>query len=98
MIDPNLIIAIIMAICALVSAVVAIYALSASKHKDGEDNAARSAVMQSDLGYIKGGIDELKKRLDKQDSLIMQILQRLTCVEESVASAHKRINGLEEKS
>lgn len=97
MLDPNIVIAGIMALCSIVSAAITVYTLNNNKAKDSEESGARSAVMQSDLGYIKSGIDEVKKRMDKQDTLIMQILERIAAVEEAAKSAHKRIDGLEER-
>jgi hypothetical protein len=45
-----------------------------------------------DLGYIKSSIERIEKRLDNSESKFDGIFTRLARVEESVASAHKRMN------
>lgn len=46
----------------------------------------------SDLGYIKSSIERIEKRLDNSESKFDGISTRLARVEESVASAHKRLD------
>ncbi len=64
-----------------------------------EKEEARSGVKEdgqllSDIGYIKSGVDELKRRLERQETMNLEVQSRLSAVEESDAQAHKRIDEL----
>jgi transposase len=45
--------------------------------------------------YIKSGIDDIKKKQEKQDEQHIEIVSRLCSVEASAKQAHKRIDSLE---
>lgn len=51
-----------------------------------------SGTVISDLGYIKSSIERIEKRLDLSESKFDGVSTRLARVEESVASAHKRLD------
>ncbi len=51
-----------------------------------------SGTVISDLGYIKSSIERIEKRLDISESKFDGVFTRLARVEESVSSAHKRID------
>ncbi len=48
----------------------------------------------SDVGYIKSGVDDLKRRLERQEETNMEFQSRLSAVEAGVKQAHKRIDEL----
>lgn len=46
----------------------------------------------SELGYVKAGVDDIKKKQDKQDERYIETITRLTAVEQSSKQAHKRLD------
>lgn len=53
--------------------------------------------LQSDVGYIKAGVDDLKKEQRSLNQMHYELAERVGRVEESAKSAHHRLDGLEEK-
>lgn len=62
--------------------------------KDSEEAGQRFGQMMAELGYIRGGIDDTKRKIEKLEANYFDVLQRLTVVEQSVKSAHKRLDDL----
>lgn len=61
-----------------------------ASRQDGKQDG----TILSELGYLKSSMDDIKLRLSDQDKRDRDYIGRLVCVEESVKSAHKRIDGL----
>lgn len=59
--------------------------------KDGENKG----TITSDIGYIKAGIDDLKKEQKETREGMLGFSERLTRCEESTKQAHKRIDCVE---
>lgn len=53
--------------------------------------------LSSDVGYIKSGIDDLKRKQETSEGRHYALAERVCIVEESTKQAHKRINGLEKE-
>ena len=66
-----------------------------NKKKDDSEDGRQSGTILTELGYIKSGVDDLKRKQEKQDEQNREILRGLTAVEESAKQAHKRIDALE---
>lgn len=66
------------------------------QHDDAEDGR-ESGIVLTELGYIKAGVDDLKRKQEKQDDQMIKILSDLTAVQESAKQAHKRIDELVNK-
>ena len=64
--------------------------------KDSENMGAGRGVLQSDIGYIKAGIDDLKRENREVHLKLDSIFERVTRVEESCKQAHKRIDEIKE--
>lgn len=67
-----------------------------TRKKDDRADGASVAVITSDIGYVKSGIEGINAKLEKQDERHMAIIERMCNVETSVKSAHKRLDLLEE--
>ena len=65
--------------------------------KDNEEDGQKTGMVLTELGYIKAGVDDLKRKQEKQDEQSLQILRELTAVQESAKQAHRRIDGIEER-
>ena len=68
--------------------------LSNKKKADKKAGEQEGAILEK-LTNIKETTEEIKHKLEKKDEQYAELLQRLTEVESSVKSAHKRIDGLE---
>ena len=81
-------------VCAIIFGYVA---FSRNRKKDEHEDGGREATMLSDIGYIKANAEEIKAEQKEQRKINTEVVTRLTAVEESAKSAHKRIDGLEGK-
>ena len=80
----------------ILSAVFAYLAFSRGKKKDDEGQGQQLGTIQSDLGYVKSGIDDIKAEQKEQRNINVSLASRVTAVEESTKQAHKRIDHLEQ--
>lgn len=65
-----------------------------NKKQDDTQEGRESGTVLSDLGYIKAGVDEIKSEQKEQRKTNMELITRLSAVEESTKQAHKRIDEL----
>lgn len=70
----------------IVSVVVAVIVARRNKDKDIKQESKELGAMQSDLGYIKSGIDDLKRSQIKNDERIDDISERVTKVETTLVA------------
>ena len=85
----------IVAICVPVVALIfTILAFMKNSKKDTQNDATERATMSVDIKYIRTGIDDIKvdNRVIKAD--IGDLQMKVAKVEQSVESAHKRIDDL----
>lgn len=69
-------------------------AFSRSRKKDEHEDYGSKAAMMSDIGYIKANTEEIKAEQKEQRKFNTEVVTRLTAVEESAKSAHKRLDSL----
>ena len=81
--------------CTLLGAVIGYLTFYKGAKKESKDEGKQSGTILTELGYIKGGVDDIKRKQEKQDELYADISQRVTRVEESTKQAHKRIDRIE---
>lgn len=65
--------------------------------KDSSEDGKNSGVMLSDIGYIKSGIDDLKRKQEVAEERHYSLAERVTKVEESSKQAHHRIDEMKSK-
>ena len=86
----------------VISTVCAIFfgyvAFSRNRKKDDTDEGKATGTVLTELGYIKGGIDDIKAEQKEQRRTNTEFVTRLTAVEASAKQAHKRIDRIEEQS
>ncbi len=68
-----------------------------NKKSDDEADGKRDGVVLTELGYIKSGVDDIKRKQEKQDERNEAFSTRLVAVEESAKQAHKRIDTIESR-
>lgn len=74
--------------------VVAWLALTKSMRKDDEEEGHSRGVIASDIGYIKAGVDDLKRENQEHRKAVSDLSQRVTRCEESCRQAHHRIDEM----
>ena len=55
----------------------------------------RDGMLLSEIGYVKSGIDDIKSHQREQDNRHLEMMERVTAVEQSVKQAHRRIDRVE---
>lgn len=93
-VDPVTLISIIGGIAGIVFGVIT---YARNRRQDNTSEGQRNGEIMSELGYIKSGVDDVKRKQEKSDDTIMSFMKELTAVQESTKQAHKRIDGLEER-
>lgn len=65
--------------------------------KDAEECGHRDGMVLTEIGYVKAGIDDIKKRQEKQGDQHIEVITRITAAESSVKQAHHRIDAIEKR-
>lgn len=65
-----------------------------NKKQDDNEAGKASGTILSDIGYIKAGVDDIKTEQKEQRKTNIELVSRLTAVEESTKQAHKRLDEL----
>ena len=68
-----------------------------NKKSDDAAGGKKDGIVLTELGYIKSGVDDIKRKQEKQDEQYIGVVSRLTAVEESSKQAHKRITTIEDR-
>lgn len=90
-----------MTVLSVVSTVCAIVfgylAFVRNRDSDKEKEAKSDATILTELGYIKGGIDDVKAEQREQRKTNTDFVGRLVSVEASAKQAHKRLDHIEHR-
>ena len=84
--------------CTLLGALLAYVAFARGKAKDDRGDGQQTGTVLTELGYIKGSVDRINNKMDRQEEQTRETLQRLSAVESSAKQAHHRIDRLEGRS
>lgn len=91
----NVDITILIAILGVASSVIFGYVgYSRGTKKDCKDEGKTDGTLMSDVGYIKAGVDDLKRKQETSELRHYALVERVTKVEASSAQAHKRIDEI----
>ena len=83
-------------ICVVVGCLIGVFgAVTASKNRSSADGE-RIGILSESLGFIKGQMSELSRKMDDLISNNQAFGERISKIEESAKNAHKRIDKLEE--
>lgn len=100
--DPTQVLGIIGTIFGILGVLAALYfGLRSGRREEKKNHRADGqslGTVQSDLGYIKGGIDDLKKEFRELRKDQGNLAERLAKNEESTRLAHKRIDELKQEN
>lgn len=87
-------ISVISGVCAIVFGYIAFVR---NRDSDKTKEAKSDATILTELGYIKGGIDDVKAEQREQQKTNTDFAGRLVSVEASAKQAHKRIDHIEQQ-
>lgn len=68
-----------------------------NRDSDKTKEAKSDATILTELGYIKGGIDDVKAEQREQRKTNTDFVGRLVSVEASAKQAHKRLDHIEQR-
>lgn len=80
--------------CALLGAATGYAGHRRAARKEAADRGLSDGVVLTEIGYIKSGIDDIKRKQDAQEARHLEVISRLTAVEGAARQAHKRLDGL----
>ncbi len=80
------------AVCGIIFGLVTFFR---NKREDDNRDGKKDGVVLTELGYIKSGVDDIKRKQEKQEQQHIEVVSRLTAVEASAKQAHKRIDAIE---
>ena len=92
---PESIIGIIVGVGGFVFGIVTFFR---NKKSDDSSEGRKDGTILTELGYIKSGVDDIKRKQEKQDEQNLKFAERLTSVEASAKQAHKRLDAMEGKT
>ena len=81
-------------ICAIVFGYLA---FRRNNKNDDTAEGKKDGVLLTEIGYIKSGVDDIKRKQEKEDERHIEVVSRLSAVEASAKQAHHRIDNLEAK-
>lgn len=87
------VVSVISSVCAIVFGYIAFVR---NRDSDKTKEAKSDATILTELGYIKGGIDDVKAEQREQRKTNTDFVGRLVSVEASAKQAHKRIDSIEQ--
>ena len=81
-----------------ISAIVFGYiAFNKNKKSDNQKEGKQDGVVLTELGYIKSGVDDIKRKQEHQERQHIEVISRITAVEESTKQAHHRIDEIKQR-
>lgn len=89
--------AIIAVLGTLITVILGYLAWKRTYRKDAEACGTKDGMVLTEIGYVKAGIDDIKKRQEKQGDQHIEVITRLTAAEASVKQAHHRIDAIEKR-
>lgn len=64
---------------------------------DSSDSGRESGIILTEIGYIKSSIDDVKHNQTDQGNIQRELIEKVGRIDESVKSAHHRIDGIENR-
>ncbi|NLK94739.1 MAG: hypothetical protein GX275_06070 [Clostridiales bacterium] len=83
--------------CTLVGVIISYLTFQKNKDNSIRAETKENAFTVAKLEYISKGVDDIRLDMKAQDRKVEEVITRVTRVEESAKSAHKRIDNLEKE-
>ena len=84
-------------VCSLLGAVIGYLTFNRNRDKDIKKDTKEEVETKAKLDYISKGVDDIKIDFKVQQREMQEIKERVIKNEASIKSAHKRIDGIEER-
>lgn len=84
-------------ICSLLGAVIGYVTFNRNRDKDIKKDTKEEAETKAKLDYISKGVDDIRIDFKTQQRDMQELKERVIKNEASIKSAHKRIDGIEER-
>lgn len=78
--------------CSLIGAAVGVAGHKQSATRENIADGENKGILLTEIGYIKSGVDDIKRKQDGQEDKHNALAERVTRVEESAKQAHHRID------
>ena len=75
-------------------AIATILAIKRNSKQDAKDEGKNSGVILTEMGYIKSGIDDIKRKQERTDTQYTELHSKTVANESSAKQAHRRIDDL----
>lgn len=82
-------------IVGIMGVVFGVIAYMRNKRTDDEKDGKKDGMVLTELGYIKSGVDDIKRKQERQEQQHIEVVTKLTAVEASAKQAHRRIDMIE---
>lgn len=93
--NPLTIVLSFISVIGTISSILFAYLAFKRNNKEEDKNEGKSqGVLISDVCYIKSSIDRMERSLEKVEDRYYELFNRVAKVEQSSASAHKRIDEI----
>lgn len=92
--NTTVIVSIFSVASALLGVLISWIALSRDKKKETETDGKTQGYLASDIGYIKAGVDDLKRETREVRHEVGELSTRVARCEESCKQAHHRIDEI----
>lgn len=90
--DTGLAISLFSFLAAALGVLISYLAFAKKNKKEAEDKGENRGFIASEIGYIKAGVDDMKREIRETRKEIGDLSTRVTRVEESCKHAHERID------
>lgn len=84
-------------VCSLLGAAIGYLTFNRNRDKDIKKDTKEEAETKAKLDYISKGVDDIKIDFKVQQREMQELKERVIKNEASIKSAHKRIDGIEER-
>lgn len=82
--------------CTLIGAALGLWKAKKEGERATIEDTTKDTIVATKLDYISKGVDDIRLDIKAQDKRISDLVERVVTVEQSVKSAHHRLDNLEE--
>ncbi|WP_160688298.1 hypothetical protein [Clostridium sp. C2-6-12] len=82
-------------LCSVIGVCITIATFTRNRTKDAQTETKEGAIMAAKLDFISQGVNNIQVKMEAQEGKMGTMNERITRVEESTKSAHKRIDDIE---
>lgn len=79
------------------SIILAVATFGVGRVSSGKEQGKQEGMILGELGYVKSSVDDVKRKLDTQDEHYADMKAKISALDQSVKSAHNRIDGIEQR-